>query len=530
MNAKKTIYIVFLGALCLVSSMLINVVESNANQQVDCTDEYDINIENEFQCNFLEETLDMNHVKYEYVEVNLQHDSKVCLDVYSASTWGIDTDRSSEGIYIENSEVFFLSKGIHRFYLMQAEGGRGNITVRIKIFPICKIYANWKGEMNYIGEYSMIPYQNYGSYGNYDLLPEFEKEGYIFQGWYEDKEYNIPVEKLDKTKGKDWVLYPKLEPCQYNIVYNLNGGVNSSLNPASISVEDGKIILEEPVKEGYEFKSWYLLSDNGIKTYLWQDKLNIREMLEDKQELENIELYADWGKKKYSIKYKLNGGKNFWRNPEAYYFDDGIIALYAPTRKHYKFDGWYLDKNFEEKVTSINSEEKRQITLYAKWVEVEQTNVIFSNKKETFSFGTTRRIYLRGYRSENSKIHWKSSDESVVKVINDKGKYIICEIVGIGNATIYGNVDGRYTIQCDVTARKPRLIKSEITIRVGEKADIDFKGYISSFLFQWKSENSNIARVNRLNEIIGVSEGKTYIIIRIKKHNYVCRCLVNVVK
>lgn len=67
----------------------------------------------------------------------------------------------------------------------------------------------------------------------------------------------------------------------------------------------------------------------------------------------------------YKIKYKLNGGTNNKSNPKAYY--KTAITLKKPTRKGYKFKGWYTDKNFKNKITKIPKSYKRNLTLYAKW-------------------------------------------------------------------------------------------------------------------------------------------------------------------
>ena len=69
---------------------------------------------------------------------------------------------------------------------------------------------------------------------------------------------------------------------------------------------------------------------------------------------------------KYSIQYKLNGGKNNKKNPSCYY-NGKSIKLKNPTRKNYVFKGWYMDKKFKKKVTTIKKGSVGKKTLYAKW-------------------------------------------------------------------------------------------------------------------------------------------------------------------
>lgn len=47
---------------------------------------------------------------------------------------------------------------------------------------------------------------------------------------------------------------------------------------------------------------------------------------------------------KYTIKYKLNGGKNSKKNPSCYYNTTKTINLKKPTRKGYTFKGWYAER------------------------------------------------------------------------------------------------------------------------------------------------------------------------------------------
>lgn len=50
----------------------------------------------------------------------------------------------------------------------------------------------------------------------------------------------------------------------YSITYNLNGGVNSSSNPATyLSTQTGTFTLKDPAKTGYHFLGWY--DSNGIR-------------------------------------------------------------------------------------------------------------------------------------------------------------------------------------------------------------------------------------------------------------------------
>ena len=75
---------------------------------------------------------------------------------------------------------------------------------------------------------------------------------------------------------------------------------------------------------------------------------------------------------KNKIIYKLNGGLNNDKNITKYanYSVDENMTnynLYDPTKENSTFLGWYLDENFTERVTTIDSSLSGEIILYAKW-------------------------------------------------------------------------------------------------------------------------------------------------------------------
>ena len=69
----------------------------------------------------------------------------------------------------------------------------------------------------------------------------------------------------------------------------------------------------------------------------------------------------------YRIKYKLKGGTNKKKNPKTYY--KTAVVLKNPTKKGYKFEGWYTDKTYlyYSRIRIIPKSYRRNMTLYAKW-------------------------------------------------------------------------------------------------------------------------------------------------------------------
>ena len=184
------------------------------------------------------------------------------------------------------------------------------------------------------------------------------RKGYSFKGWYSDSEFQKKITKIEKGSIGDKTLYAKWEKTKYTITYKLNSGKNNAKNPKSYTITSKTITLKSPTRKGYTFKGWY--SDAKFKKKV--TKIT-------KGSTGNKTLYAKWEKTKYTITYKLNGGKNSKKNPSKYTVTTSTIILKNPTRKGYTFKGWYSDAKFKKKVTKIKKGSTGNIKLYAKWVK-----------------------------------------------------------------------------------------------------------------------------------------------------------------
>lgn len=79
-------------------------------------------------------------------------------------------------------------------------------------------------------------------------------------------------------------------------------------------------------------------------------------------------LTVDDSTTKYKVNYVMNGGTNNSSNP-VYFLSSqsGSVTLQNPTRSGYHFLGWYSDSGFNNKVTTVNYNNKYNQTLYARW-------------------------------------------------------------------------------------------------------------------------------------------------------------------
>ncbi|MDE7476356.1 MAG: InlB B-repeat-containing protein, partial [Lachnospiraceae bacterium] len=182
------------------------------------------------------------------------------------------------------------------------------------------------------------------------------KYEYKFGGWYTDSDFDTSITEIEKGRTENLTLYAKWIPNLYTIVYELDGGENSSLNPTEYTIETDDFYLEAPTKKYYDFEGWYI--DSDFETGLTE--------IEKGSTGDQI-LYAKWTPTRYPIRYELDKGTNSLENPTEYNVETADIVLVDPVKEQYIFDGWYADSDYQEKIDTIKTGSSGAVILYAKW-------------------------------------------------------------------------------------------------------------------------------------------------------------------
>ncbi|MDR1682473.1 MAG: InlB B-repeat-containing protein [Candidatus Symbiothrix sp.] len=88
-------------------------------------------------------------------------------------------------------------------------------------------------------------------------LPTLTKEGYTFQGWYDNGEFTgEAVTEIPEGSLGDKAFWAKWQIITYTITYHLNQGTGAE--NATYTIESETITLPVPVREGYNFLGWYI--------------------------------------------------------------------------------------------------------------------------------------------------------------------------------------------------------------------------------------------------------------------------------
>lgn len=199
---------------------------------------------------------------------------------------------------------------------------------------------------------------------NHDyVLPSvaFTKKNYKFYGWNTmpngsgiSYKNNEDINNLVKLNNGEITLYA-MWGNKSNVTFDAKGG-NRVYTTKTVYYNSKVGTLPTTKRKGYKFTGWYtsdgkLIDANTIYPYK-----------------KNIKLYAHWKKIKYSISYSLTGENNLSNITE--YSITISFKFLNPTRKGYKFVGWYKDSKYRKRITKITKGSTGNLTLYAKWTPI----------------------------------------------------------------------------------------------------------------------------------------------------------------
>ncbi|MBQ4530530.1 MAG: InlB B-repeat-containing protein [Lachnospiraceae bacterium] len=118
---------------------------------------------------------------------------------------------------------------------------------------------------------------------------------------------------------------------------------------------------------------------------------------------------------KYTIKYVMNKGTNNKANPTTYSTKN--VKLKNPTRKGYTFSGWYTDKKYKNKITTIKASTKKAVTVYAKWTKVKVSKPTIKSVKNSSSKKIQVTLKKKVSGAKGYEISYSYKDNKVKKSV-----------------------------------------------------------------------------------------------------------------
>ena len=307
------------------------------------------------------------------------------------------------------------------------KGSYGNVFLKAKYeLKTYNIEYNLNG-----GEFHSNVSYSFNIESNNVYIENPTRDGYTFIGWKVNNNNELLINyKILSGTSEDIHLNANWQANEYEIKYNLDGGVNNSLNPNGYITNNGDIVLKYPAKIGYDFIGWTTNSnDFPIKDFIIQNgsfgKIELTANYKPKEfrflfdlnggqatsqinsfvcydsnyslfepirigyefvnwtykgvefqftgifkELNNVQLIAQWKPIEYKINYELDGGSNSELNPNTYNINDNVL-LFSPSKEGYRFIGWSIEEDgIPPSSFDFPEYMVKDITIYAKFVPI----------------------------------------------------------------------------------------------------------------------------------------------------------------
>ncbi len=334
----------------------------------------------------------------------------------------------------------------------------------------------------------------------------------------------------------------------FKLTFNTNGA--AAIAGKTVRADKLPVLPANPTRNRATFTGWF--TDAACTQKFDATKLLTKDTV----------LYAGWEGYKHKINYVLNGGKNSSSNPATFDELKGLTGFAAPTRKNYKFEGWYKDAAFKEKITSIPANTLTDVTVYAKWTLAykitdaqykENTialdmklNGSFNKSKLSVSFGrvadasgyevyayyanksdsrklekTVKQSSKKTITTTLSKLKSKAIEtKNIVRIQVKAYKKVGSEKVYIGASKVinvagpknkYTNVKSIKLNADSVTLKKGKTFKLKATL-AKEKSSKPYLASKYGYKIRFFSYDSSIAKVDKTSgKITAKKKGSTYV-------------------
>ncbi len=228
-----------------------------------------------------------------------------------------------------------------------------------------------------VGEHDVFSYQ----FGFGVALPELERGGYEFGGWYASEDFSgTPVKAIGPDETGERTFWAKWTPNTYEIIYNLGSDHKGDTPPESIdlspyesyTVGTGLTLpaVDVMVWDGHDFAGWY-----DSATFEGSPIAEI-----SMSDYGDVTLHARWASDACVLSFHENGGV-FAMTPQTVYefgadgFAEGsTVALPGAAdiaRNGCIFEGWYDNADFNGQPLDSVELVRGNIDLFAKWAAVE---------------------------------------------------------------------------------------------------------------------------------------------------------------
>lgn len=204
------------------------------------------------------------------------------------------------------------------------------------------------------------------------------REGYIFGGWYIDKDYNT-VYDFDTAVTSNLTLYAKWSPITYSVVFNKNSeAAEGSMEVQSFVYDKAEgLTVNGFTRTGYTFDGWNTKADGTGKNYEDEEIVSNLSAVNEG----TVNLYAKWQANRYTVRFNGNGSTSGSMADQNFFYDIAQnLSANGFSRTGYSFSGWNTKDDGTgtsyaagAQVRNLLSENNAFVTLYAQWTKEQYT-------------------------------------------------------------------------------------------------------------------------------------------------------------
>ena len=195
------------------------------------------------------------------------------------------------------------------------------------------------------------------------------------------------------------ILMPTLEIMQFTITYHPNGASGDEVVESKVGSESYTIRSNMFSRSGYNFTGWNTQANGSGQSYSAGSSYT---------DLANLDLYAQWSRITYTIKYDKNAddATGSMANTTKYYGTNVTLRWNGFSRTGYSFAGWATEKNGDMVYSNgATYKANANVTLYAKWTAHKYTVKFNGNgstsgsmSNQTFTYGTAQKLTSNAFK------------------------------------------------------------------------------------------------------------------------------------
>ena len=196
-----------------------------------------------------------------------------------------------------------------------------------------------------------------------ETIPAPTKEGYIFEGWYEDETFKTPfdLEAFIARQDKDDItVYAHFDVVTVTLTFMSQGVVHYA---DEVTIKSAAPTVADPERDGYEFIGWYVDAD-CTKPFVYDDAFDGYFVAG----AQDMTVYAGFARVA-TITYLADDALPATQTQTVKSAVDAPTAQ-TPSKPGYDFVGWYLEgeeEQFDFGAYFEFSTERQDVTLHARF-------------------------------------------------------------------------------------------------------------------------------------------------------------------